>query len=105
MIKEYITILPQETMTVSLLGRNVTLTHNEIVKESNLTETFPRFFKELKEGASREPRPYKDTSAPQEEQSQEEILTEVSTQVEVTQEPQEFVHKVVNPIKKTNRKK
>ena len=51
MLKKYITSLPngQETQKVSLLNRMIILRDGEIVSESLITQTFPRFFRVLKD--------------------------------------------------------
>ena len=67
MLKKYITSLPngQETQKVSLLNRMIILRDGEIVSESLITQTFPRFFRVLKD-------------------------TDISQKIEETQETQEF---------------
>ena len=51
MLKKYITSLPngQDTQKVSLLNRMIILRDGEIVSESLITQTFPRFFRVLKD--------------------------------------------------------
>ena len=67
MLKKYITSLPngQETQKVSLLNRMIILRDGEIVSESLITQTFPRFFRVLKD-------------------------TDISQKIEETRETQEF---------------
>ena len=95
MLKKYITSLPngQETQKVSLLNRMIILRDGEIVSESLITQTFPRFFRVLK-----------DTDFSQKiEEAQEfqetEFLLDNSSDVKVDfTEPQDLPLQDVEPI-------
>ena len=95
MLKKYITSLPngQETQKVSLLNRMIILRDGEIVSESLITQTFPRFFRVLK-----------DTDISQKiEEAQEfektEFLLDNSSDVKVDfTEPQDLPLQDVEPI-------
>ena len=95
MLKKYITSLPngQETQKVSLLNRMIILRDGEIVSESLITQTFPRFFRVLK-----------DTDFSQKiEETQEfeetEFLLDDSSDVKVDfTEPQDLPLQDVEPI-------
>lgn len=95
MLKKYITSLPngQETQKVSLLNRMIILRDGEIVSESLITQTFPRFFRVLK-----------DTDISQKiEETQEfqetEFLLDNSSDVKVDfTEPQDLPLQDVEPI-------
>lgn len=95
MLKKYITSLPngQETQKVSLLNRMIILRDGEIVSESLITQTFPRFFRVLK-----------DTDISQkivefQETQETEFLLDNSSDVKVDfTEPQDLPLQDVEPI-------
>lgn len=95
MLKKYITSLPngQETQKVSLLNRMIILRDGEIVSESLITQTFPRFFRVLK-----------DTDISQkivetQEFQETELLLDNSSDVKVDfTEPQDLPLQDVEPI-------
>lgn len=92
MLKKYITSLPngQETQKVSLLNRMIILRDGEIVSESLITQTFPRFFRVLKDT---------DFSQKIEDTQETEFLLDNSSDVKVDfTEPQDLPLQDVEPI-------
>ena len=98
MLKKYITSLPngQETQKVSLLNRMIILRDGEIVSESLITQTFPRFFRVLKDTDFSQK--IEETRETQEFQETEFLLDNSSdVKVDFT-EPQDLPLQDVEPI-------